>query len=73
MYGVHKDQSPNWDNFNDTDLHVGTGNGHRTWCQEVQGGLYALRGGGGITGFIGSTPENQTSINGWRPCLELVE
>ncbi|HHY08326.1 MAG: hypothetical protein WAO57_08810 [Syntrophomonadaceae bacterium] len=72
MYGVHKDQSPNWDSFNDTDLHVGTGNGHRSWCQEVQGGLYTLRGGEGITGFIGSTPENKTSINGWRPCLELV-
>jgi hypothetical protein len=72
MYGVHKDRSPNWDNFNDSDLQVGSGNGHRTWCQEVQGGLYTLRGGGGITGFIGSTPNSIDSINGWRPCLELV-
>lgn len=72
MYGVHKDRSPNWDNFNDADLQVGSGNGHRTWCQDTYAtSMRTVRGGGSITGFTGSTPENTGSDYGWRPCLEL--
>lgn len=74
MYGVHKDRSPNWDNFNDADLQVGSGNGHRTWCQDTYAtSMRTVRGGGSITGFTGSTPENTGSDYGWRPCLELED
>lgn len=75
MYGVHKDQQPNWDNFEDADIVVGDGNGRLTWCQETSASNAAYRvtrGSAGVTYFYTDPSSGTNVIYGWRPVLELV-
>ena len=61
--------------YSNADLVLASGNGRRTWCQEISiaSDLRLYRGSSGVSHSI-SGSKNDTSLNyGWRPVLRLVE
>ena len=66
----------NWATFNpSTDLGINSGNGSRTWCQEVyqpDTTSRVIRGVDSLSGFNYNTSSYTNTVNGWRPCLALV-
>lgn len=61
--------------YSDTDLGIASGNGRRSWCQEMSSSTsYRLaRGGGGVSHSSLYISSSTSSSNGWRPVLELVQ
>lgn len=76
MYGVHKDMQPNWENYTDSDIVVGDGNGRYSWCQETSASNASLRVGRGDSSVANFYVNNYSSYvsdsSGWRPVLELL-
>lgn len=66
----------NWATFNlNTDLGINSGNGSRTWCQEVYQPDTAnrvFRGYVSLSYFDSSASSSTNTYYGWRPCLALV-
>jgi hypothetical protein len=61
--------------YSNADLVLASGNGRRTWCQEISitSDLRLYRGSSGVSHSI-SGSQNDASLNyGWRPVLELVQ
>lgn len=57
-------------------VHLGTGNGSNSWCQETpssSSGTRVRRGHAGGSYLNWLSASNVWSENGWRPVLELVE
>ncbi len=47
-----------------------TGNGSRSWCQEVAGSYSVIRGYRGVSYLDRFTPSRADLYSGWRPVLE---
>jgi hypothetical protein len=78
MYRIHQSDGSLWDNFNNSDLGIGSGDGKSTWCQETHSTANyptrrILRGRFGVESFHGDLASFSSDDMGWRPCLELVQ
>lgn len=76
IYGVHKDQEPNWDNYTDADIVVTSGDGRYSWCQETSASNSSdrvHRGYSSVTDFRTAPSSTVDGRFGWRPVLELVQ
>ena len=64
-----------WARFSEAELstYYTYGNGSYNWCQESSGTNKVLRGFYGVSYVSWTSPGRIASVNGWRPCLELVE
>lgn len=77
MYPIHKDHpdsAPNWENFEDCDLHVDSscGNGSYSWTSTPSGSDRVRRGYGGVTSSGNYTPSSAYNGSGFRPVLEIL-
>jgi len=75
IYGVHKDQEPQWENYTDADIGVTSGNGRHSWCQETSASDASVRvnrGSSGVAHFVTNTSSLANVYYGWRPVLELL-
>lgn len=60
--------------YSDADLILASGDGRRSWCQEMSTSTSSrlYRGNGGVSFSYGYTSSNAGSAYGWRPVLKLV-
>lgn len=75
IYGVHKDQEPQWETYTDTDIVVTSGNGRHSWCQETSASTASNRvdrGYSSVTNFDINTSSSEGATYGWRPVLEML-
>lgn len=71
LHTGHPDSAPNWANYSNADLNVGTGDGRYCWVSTASSSNRVFRGGSGITYSGGNAPSTALGDNGWRPVLEF--
>ncbi len=70
------DPYASWASYSDADLlvHLDFGNGSYSWCQDSTASDYRVfRGRNGVSHFHYINATYIHAINGWRPCLELIQ
>ena len=71
LHADHPDSAPNWANYSNVDLNVGTGDGRYSWVSTASSSNRVLRGVSGVAGSNDTTPSTATGSYGWRPVLEF--
>lgn len=65
----------NWATYTYSELNIAAGDGRHTWGQEhsdVTSSKRVYRGLDDLAVFTRDNGSSNTSVNGWRPCLELI-
>lgn len=71
LHADHPDSAPNWANYSNADLNVGTGDGRHCWVSTASLPNRVVRGFSGVTYSYSNTPSFADSRYGWRPVLEF--